>query len=171
MLGFGLGALIRHTAGALSAFFGILFATTALVDLLPTTWRNHVINYMPANAGSQIITVVPTRYALPPWTDWRSYGLRRRRPHRRRDTRDRSRRLAATSPGRGTGMRNRDADGDRAPAAASDPSAGRRCTPAAMGHPFASVRSMKYVVWYAVVAERAPDLPLVNHGTRHISIR
>ena len=68
LLGFGLGALIRHTAGALSAFFGILFATTALVDLLPTTWRNHVINYMPANAGSQIITVVPTRYALAPWT-------------------------------------------------------------------------------------------------------
>ncbi len=67
LLGFGLGALIRHTAGALSAFFGILFATTALVDLLPTNWRNHVINYMPANAGSQIITVIPTRNALPPW--------------------------------------------------------------------------------------------------------
>ena len=45
-----------------------LFATTALVDLLPTTWRNHVINYMPANAGSQIITVVPTRTRSPPWT-------------------------------------------------------------------------------------------------------
>ena len=68
LLGFGLGALIRHTAGALSAFFGILFATTALVDLLPTTWRNHVINYMPANAGSQIITVIRTHNALSPWT-------------------------------------------------------------------------------------------------------
>ncbi len=68
LLGFGLGALIRHTAGALSAFFGVLFATTALVDLLPTNWRNHVINYMPANAGSQIISVIHTRNALPPWT-------------------------------------------------------------------------------------------------------
>src|ERR1700730_9936293 len=45
MLGFGLGALIRHTAGALSAFFGILFALTAIVDLLPTSWRNHLIKY------------------------------------------------------------------------------------------------------------------------------
>ncbi len=68
LLGFGLGALVRHTAGALSAFFGVLFATTALADLLPTTWRNHVINYMPANAGSQILTVIPTRDALAPWT-------------------------------------------------------------------------------------------------------
>jgi ABC-2 type transport system permease protein len=68
MLGFGLGALIRHTAGALSAFFGVLFASTALVDLLPTSWRNTVIEYMPANAGSQILTTLPTRNALSPWT-------------------------------------------------------------------------------------------------------
>jgi ABC-2 type transport system permease protein len=68
LLGFGLGALIRHTAGALSAFFGVLFATTALVDLLPTSWRNQIIDYMPANAGSQILTTIPTRSALEPWT-------------------------------------------------------------------------------------------------------
>ena len=68
LLGFGLGALIRHTAGALSAFFGVLFASTALVDLLPTAWRNTVINYMPANAGSQILTTVPDSSPLGPWT-------------------------------------------------------------------------------------------------------
>jgi hypothetical protein len=67
LLGFGIGALVRHTAGALSAFFGVLFASTALVDLLPTGLRNTVINYLPANAGSQIITVHPTEGALPPW--------------------------------------------------------------------------------------------------------
>jgi hypothetical protein len=68
LLGFGLGALIRHTAGALSAFFGVLFASTALVDLLPTNWRNHVIDYMPANSGSQILTTRPTASALGPWS-------------------------------------------------------------------------------------------------------
>jgi hypothetical protein len=68
MLGFGLGALIRHTAGALSAFFGILFALTAIVDLLPTSWRNDLIQYLPANSGSQIITVIPTSNSLAPWT-------------------------------------------------------------------------------------------------------
>lgn len=68
LLGFGLGALIRHTAGALSAFFGTLFALTAVIDLLPTNLRNDLINYLPANAGSQIITVLPTSGALGPWT-------------------------------------------------------------------------------------------------------
>lgn len=67
LLGFGLGALVRHTAGALSAFFGIMFASTALVDLLPTNWRNHVINYMPINAGSQILSTQPGHGALSPW--------------------------------------------------------------------------------------------------------
>jgi ABC-type transport system involved in multi-copper enzyme maturation permease subunit len=68
MLGFGLGALIRHTAGALSAFFGILFALTAVVDLLPTDWRNAIIKYLPANSGSQILTVLQTNDSLAPWT-------------------------------------------------------------------------------------------------------
>ena len=67
LLGFGMGALIRHTAGALSAFFGVLFASTALVDLLPTTWRNRIIEYLPANAGSQILTTVHTKSPLGPW--------------------------------------------------------------------------------------------------------
>jgi hypothetical protein len=67
LLGFGIGALIRHTAGALSAYFGVLFALTAVTDLLPTNWRNEVINYLPANAGSQILTVLHSPRALPPW--------------------------------------------------------------------------------------------------------
>jgi ABC-type transport system involved in multi-copper enzyme maturation permease subunit len=67
LLGFGIGALIRHTAGALSAFFGVLFALTVVTDLLPTSWRNDVINYLPANAGSQILTVLHSPRALTPW--------------------------------------------------------------------------------------------------------
>jgi ABC-2 type transport system permease protein len=67
LLAFGLGALVRHTAGALSAFFGVLFASTALVDLLPTAWRDRIIDYLPANAGSQVLTTVSTHSALGPW--------------------------------------------------------------------------------------------------------
>ncbi|WP_194909242.1 ABC transporter permease [Catenulispora rubra] len=68
MLGFGLGALIRHTAGALSALFGLLYAGTAVIDLLPTDWRNRLINYMPVNAGSQVLAVRHTPGALGAWT-------------------------------------------------------------------------------------------------------
>ena len=67
LLGFALGTLIRHTAGALSAFFAVLFAPSIVVDILPTTWHT-AINYMPANAGSQIFAVAHADGALPPWT-------------------------------------------------------------------------------------------------------
>lgn len=67
LLGFGIGALIRHTAGALSAFFGVLFALTALADLLPTSWRNDVMPYLPANAGTQIFSVDRVHDSLAPW--------------------------------------------------------------------------------------------------------
>ena len=67
LLGFGLGALVRHTAGALSAFFGILYALRGLDDILPSNWQPDVSKYMPPNAGSQIMTVIRGHDTLPPW--------------------------------------------------------------------------------------------------------
>jgi hypothetical protein len=67
LLGFGLGALIRHTAGSLTAFFGVLFLPSALTDLLPVRWHEHVQKYMPANAGSQVFTVIHQPGTLGPW--------------------------------------------------------------------------------------------------------
>ncbi len=68
VFGFGLGAVIRHTAGAITAFFVAMFAPSALLDLLPTDWRNVAIKYAPANAGSQILTVIRPHDSLTPWT-------------------------------------------------------------------------------------------------------
>src|SRR5215472_2834036 len=56
MLAYGLGAIFRHTAGAISAAIGLLFVVTVLVGFLPHTWQNHVDKWMPAIAGSQVWT-------------------------------------------------------------------------------------------------------------------
>jgi ABC-2 type transport system permease protein len=42
LLAFGLGATIRHTAGAISAFFGVLFAPSIVVGLLPASWGTDI---------------------------------------------------------------------------------------------------------------------------------
>ncbi len=68
LLSFGLGAAIRHTAGALSAFFGILFAPSILVALLPASFANDIAAYLPANSGSQIFTTITAKDTLSPWT-------------------------------------------------------------------------------------------------------
>ena len=67
LLGFGIGAAVRHTAGALATLFGLLFLPSALADLLPSS-KHYVIEYMPANSGSQVFTANPHPPALAPWT-------------------------------------------------------------------------------------------------------
>jgi ABC-2 type transport system permease protein len=54
MLAYGLGAILRHTAGAITAAIGLLFVLTVLVNFLPHSWQVHVDKWMPAIAGSQI---------------------------------------------------------------------------------------------------------------------
>jgi ABC-2 type transport system permease protein len=75
LLGFGLGAAIRHTAGAISAFFGLMFAATAVVNLLPESWRNAIVDYLPLNAGGQILTTVRVKGGLAPWTGLGVFAL------------------------------------------------------------------------------------------------
>jgi ABC-2 type transport system permease protein len=70
MLAYGLGALLRHTAGAISAAIGLLFVLTVLVQFLPQSWQNGVDKWMPALAGSQIwaTKVVPgVTHQFPAW--------------------------------------------------------------------------------------------------------
>jgi ABC-2 type transport system permease protein len=75
LLGLGIGAIIRHTAGAISLFFGVMFALDPIVDLLPTSWRNDLINYLPVNAGTQIFTTVDVKGSLAPWNGLAVFAL------------------------------------------------------------------------------------------------
>jgi ABC-type transport system involved in multi-copper enzyme maturation permease subunit len=54
VLAFGLGLLIRHTAGAIGAMAGLLFVVTILVNFLPQSWQNHIDKWIPALAGGQL---------------------------------------------------------------------------------------------------------------------
>jgi ABC-2 type transport system permease protein len=60
MLAYGLGAILRHTAGAITTAIGLLFVVSVLVNFLPHTWQMHVDKWMPAIAGSQVWAVKAT---------------------------------------------------------------------------------------------------------------
>lgn len=67
LLGLGLGALLRSTAGAISALLGILFAPQIILGLLPSGWSEHVLRYLPGPAGIGVTAVPPDPTSLPPW--------------------------------------------------------------------------------------------------------
>jgi ABC-type transport system involved in multi-copper enzyme maturation permease subunit len=60
MLAYGLGAILRHTAAAISAAIGLLFVLTVLVQFLPQSWQDNVDKWTPALAGGQIWTTKAT---------------------------------------------------------------------------------------------------------------
>jgi len=68
LLGLGLGALLRNTAGAISSLFGLLFAPQIIVGFLPSTWSDQVYRYLPVPAGVAVTNVQPAPESLAPWT-------------------------------------------------------------------------------------------------------
>jgi ABC-2 type transport system permease protein len=69
-----IGALVRHTAGAISIAVCVAFVLPILTGLLPdTSFFNHLNAYLPQQAGSQIYLVHPTSLQL--LSAWEGFGV------------------------------------------------------------------------------------------------
>ena len=60
LLGFALGAVLRSSAGAVTALVGLVFFLPMLSELLPEAVKENVTRYLPSNAGAAIHRVVQT---------------------------------------------------------------------------------------------------------------
>jgi ABC-type transport system involved in multi-copper enzyme maturation permease subunit len=67
LLGLGLGAILRSSAGAMTALFGLLFVPTLITALLPASWQDTVGKYLPMNAGESAYALRLHAEALAPW--------------------------------------------------------------------------------------------------------
>jgi ABC-2 type transport system permease protein len=68
LLGLGLGALLRNTAGGISALFGLMFAPQLLLGLMPESVSDAYYRYLPTPAGAAVSFVHRDPLALAPWT-------------------------------------------------------------------------------------------------------
>jgi ABC-type transport system involved in multi-copper enzyme maturation permease subunit len=57
LIGLGLGAIIRHTAGAIAAFVGFVLILPAIVPALPLSWRHLINKFEPSTIGQAMTTV------------------------------------------------------------------------------------------------------------------
>ena len=73
LLAFGIGLLLRHTAGAISTVVALLFVLSILINFLPSSWQVHVDKWIPAIAGGQIWTVLPVRGGDPMFAPWTGF--------------------------------------------------------------------------------------------------
>lgn len=75
MLGFAVGSLLRHSAGAITTAVGLLFVLPLLSNLLPGDWGRTIREYFFSNAGGQITTVRQDPNLLAPWNGYLVFTL------------------------------------------------------------------------------------------------
>ncbi len=73
LLALGLATIIRHTAGALSTFVGLLFILPIIADVLPSSFASDVDRYLPANIGTRMMSV--SYHGVDPLGPWLSFAL------------------------------------------------------------------------------------------------
>jgi len=59
LLGLGLGAALRHTAGAVSTLFGLMLVLPILSNFLPSDWQQNIDKWLPLRAGMAIMQQHP----------------------------------------------------------------------------------------------------------------
>ncbi len=57
LVGLGLGAVIRHTAGAIAALFALVFLIPQVIHAMPVPWSTSIGKYMLNNAGQQMVAL------------------------------------------------------------------------------------------------------------------
>jgi ABC-type transport system involved in multi-copper enzyme maturation permease subunit len=67
LLAMGLGTLIRHSAGAIAAVFGLIFVLPGIVAALPASWSDAISKYLPSNAGLALVGTGRGGSTLSPW--------------------------------------------------------------------------------------------------------
>lgn len=72
LIAFGMGFLVRHTAGAISVFVGVLLVLPLIVQILPSSFSQPFERYLPSNLGVAMTVVSRTHndfvgVLLNPW--------------------------------------------------------------------------------------------------------
>ena len=63
-----IGALLRHTAGAITTVIGVVFVLPIIAAFLPASWGQHIHDYLPSVSGSMIAQAHQgANQVLSPW--------------------------------------------------------------------------------------------------------
>lgn len=73
LAGLGLGAIMRSSAGAITALFGMLFVPTLIMAVLPASWQTDVGPYLPMSAAEAIYSTGANHQAL--LGPWAGFGV------------------------------------------------------------------------------------------------
>ncbi len=68
LFGMALGFILRNTAAAITALFAIVLILPVLGQVLPASWADRIVPYLPSEAGQAVMMLQQGPYNLAPWT-------------------------------------------------------------------------------------------------------
>ena len=77
LLALGLATVIRHTAGAIAAYAGVLLVLPIVISALPSSLMNAITRYVPANIGLTILSTTQTGrlFSSPVFSPWTGLAI------------------------------------------------------------------------------------------------
>ena len=68
IIALALGALLRNTAAAITTFVAVFFVIPPLTLLLPASWTDNFVQYLPSTIGGVLTGGTSGANSLTPWT-------------------------------------------------------------------------------------------------------
>jgi len=77
LFAFAAGAIFRHTAATITAIIGLLFVIPILIHLLPSSWYDDIVRWMPDSAGTAITATVAPQdsHLFSPWGQFTVFAV------------------------------------------------------------------------------------------------
>ena len=75
LFAFAVGAILRHTAGAIAVSVAVLFVVQILVNFLPASWHDHVIRWLPSSSWQQLSSTMGTQTQTHLFGIWPQFGV------------------------------------------------------------------------------------------------
>lgn len=75
LIAFGLGSIIRHTAGAITSAIGLMFVLPIIIQFLPNSWRWDIMRFFPDAAGRVLSVTRSGQGNEHLWSAWPQFGV------------------------------------------------------------------------------------------------
>jgi ABC-2 type transport system permease protein len=75
LIAFGVGAIVRHTAGTIAIVIGLVFVLPILSLTLPEDWRNDIMRFLPSAANQVVSVTIASDGPGNLWSAWPQLGV------------------------------------------------------------------------------------------------
>ena len=75
LIAFAIGAIIRHTAGAITTVIAVMFVIPIITNFLPQNWHDDIVRFMPDSAGRVVSVTVAGNEFPHLWSAWPQFAV------------------------------------------------------------------------------------------------